>query len=164
MRRLGLNGGPHGQGTCSALFSQERWDKLKASLTRMRSALGTQADRKKFLSARGFMVYASVTYLFMRPFMKGMHMLAESWRGGRDAEGWKVAGSKPGPKLTGDDQEYSEELEYSGIEDEALFVESLTSLLEDQGGGSVPPCPEAVRESGGLVNGAPPPAFVEFVP
>jgi hypothetical protein len=78
----------------------------------MRSALGTQADRKKFLSARGFMVYASVTYLFMRPFMKGMHMLAESWRGGRDAEGWKVAGSKPGPKPTGYDQEYSEELEY----------------------------------------------------
>jgi hypothetical protein len=44
----------------------------------MRSALGTRADRKKFLSARGFMVYASMTYLFMRPFMKGIHMSAES--------------------------------------------------------------------------------------
>jgi hypothetical protein len=66
--------------------------------------------------------------------------------------------------LTGCNQEYSKELEYSGIEDEALLVESLTSLLEDQGGGSVPRCPEAVRESDGLVDGAPPPAFVEFVP
>jgi hypothetical protein len=100
------------KGLVRRFFSQERWDKLKALLTWMRSALGTRADRKKFLSARGFMVYASMTYLFMRPFMKGTHMSAESWWGGRDAEGWKVAGSKPGPKPTGYDHEYSEELEY----------------------------------------------------
>jgi len=66
------------KGLVRPFFSQERWDKLKSSLAWMRSALGTRADRKKFLSARGFMVYASMTYLFMRPFMKGIHMSAES--------------------------------------------------------------------------------------
>jgi hypothetical protein len=44
------------KGLVRRLFSQERWNKLKASLAWMRAALGTHADRKEFLSARGFMV------------------------------------------------------------------------------------------------------------
>ena len=36
------------------------------------------------------MVYASMTYPFMNPFLKGFHLSADMYRPNRDSEGWKV--------------------------------------------------------------------------
>ena len=42
------------------------------------------------------MVYVTSTYPPMVPYLKGFHLSLEMWRGGRDAEGWKLKPSKPG--------------------------------------------------------------------
>ncbi len=44
---------------------------------------------KELLADRGFLVYVTRTYPAMVPYLKGLHLTIEMWRGGRDAEGWK---------------------------------------------------------------------------
>jgi len=39
---------------------------------------------------RGFLVYVARTYPSLVPYLKGIHLTLDSWRGGRDSEGWKV--------------------------------------------------------------------------
>jgi hypothetical protein len=45
---------------------------------------------KAFLSKKGFMVHLCMTYKFLTPFMKGFHLLTDSWRQNRAKDGWKV--------------------------------------------------------------------------
>ena len=40
------------------------------------------------------MVYVTRTYPPMVPYLKGFHLSLEMWRGGGDAEGWKIKLSK----------------------------------------------------------------------
>jgi hypothetical protein len=47
-------------------------------------------SHKELLSERGFLVYVTRTYPAMVPYLKGFHLTIEMWRGGRDAEGWKI--------------------------------------------------------------------------
>jgi hypothetical protein len=46
--------------------------------------------QKHFLSVRGFLVYVSMTYPSIEPYMKGIHLTADSWRDNRDEEGWRI--------------------------------------------------------------------------
>ncbi len=48
---------------------------------------------KELLVDRGFFVYVTRTYPAMVPYLKGFHLTIEMWRGGRDAEGWKLPAS-----------------------------------------------------------------------
>ncbi len=50
----------------------------------------TKLDYKKLLSDRGFTVYVTQAYPGMKPYLKGFHLLLETWQGGRDSEGWRV--------------------------------------------------------------------------
>jgi hypothetical protein len=50
--------------------------------------------RKHFLSIRGYLVYVSMTYPSIEPYMKGIHLTAESWRKNRDVEGWRFEASE----------------------------------------------------------------------
>jgi hypothetical protein len=36
------------------------------------------------------MVYVTQAYQGMKPYLKGFHLSLETWRGGRDSEGWKL--------------------------------------------------------------------------
>jgi hypothetical protein len=45
---------------------------------------------KSFLSALGFLVYVCMTYSFLWPYIKLLHLTANTWRGGRDSFGWKA--------------------------------------------------------------------------
>ena len=76
------------------LTSQEKWDKMKKicrhwldQLLRGESAL----DHKQLQSDRGFMVHVTQAYPMMKPYLKGFHLSLETWRGGRDEEGWKLS-------------------------------------------------------------------------
>jgi hypothetical protein len=40
------------------------------------------------------MVYVTQIYPAMKPYLKGFHLSLESWRGNRDAEGWKLPAKK----------------------------------------------------------------------
>ena len=79
-------------GVC-ALTSEEKWAKLKEILDKWwwRLSKGElELVHKELLSDRGFLVYVTRTYPAMVPYLKGFHLTIESWRGGRDEEGWKV--------------------------------------------------------------------------
>ena len=72
--------------------SQEKWDQMKAICSYWLTELNTgrnNLDFKRLQSDRGFLVYVTQTYPGMKPYLKGFHLSLESWRGGRDQEGWK---------------------------------------------------------------------------
>ena len=75
------------------LTSQEKWDQLKRIchhwLTQLDNA-NTTLDHKTLRSDRGFLVYVTQAYPCMIPYLKGIHLSLETWRGGRDEEGWKI--------------------------------------------------------------------------
>ena len=76
------------------LTSQEKWDRMKAICEHLRVILENSdkdLDFKRLCSDRGFMVYVTQAYPGMKPYLKGFRLLSlETWRGGRDSEGWKL--------------------------------------------------------------------------
>ena len=84
-----VNLGPEGLFvTCS----REKWNKAKGYISDLRDQLNsgvTSVNRKDLERKRGFLVHISRTFSFITPFLKGIHHTLESYRPGRDAEGWK---------------------------------------------------------------------------
>jgi len=71
--------------------SQERWDKTKQHLEQIETWLedGT-LPHKELERIRGFLVYVSLTYTLMAPYLKGLHLTLENWRPDRDEDGWRL--------------------------------------------------------------------------
>ena len=79
-------------GVC-VLTSEEKWNKMKEILDKWwdkMEAGETTLLHKELLSDRGFLVYVTWTYPPMVPYLKGFRLTIKMWRGGRDAEGWKL--------------------------------------------------------------------------
>ncbi|KAL7559218.1 hypothetical protein ACA910_013109 [Epithemia clementina (nom. ined.)] len=73
------------------LVSQERWEKLKAHIANLRMWSGEAGiNRKELERIQGFLVYFSLTYTTLTPYLKGIHLTLESWRNNRDKEGWRM--------------------------------------------------------------------------
>lgn len=76
-----------------SLTSQQKWDKgkriIRGLLAEVQKGLGLSL--KALLKDRGFMVHLSMTYPILVPFLKGLHLTVDSWREGRDDEGWRMA-------------------------------------------------------------------------
>jgi hypothetical protein len=72
--------------------TQAKWDKGRGVVQWFRDQLdgGKGFPFKAFLSKKGFMVHLCMTYKFLTPFMKGFHLLTDSWRKNRAKDGWKV--------------------------------------------------------------------------
>jgi hypothetical protein len=83
-------------GSISVLTTQEKWDKTKPHIQWMQSNLNNHKgmNGKIMRSIRGFLVYVARTYPSMVPYLKGIHATIDSWRPGRNADGWKY----PGPR------------------------------------------------------------------
>ena len=77
--------------------SQEKWEKARTFIRELESLLtGTEIkgiDYKFLERGRGFMIYFCRTYTSFVPYLKGMHLTMDSWRKGRDDEGWKNRGA-----------------------------------------------------------------------
>jgi len=80
-----------GSSGISLQCSQEKWDKAKRFLEEIRDELAGQSTiaYKPLEQKRGFFIHLMRTYPCITPFLKGMHMTLDSWRGGRTPEGWK---------------------------------------------------------------------------
>jgi len=81
-----------GLGVCT-LVSEEKWKRFKAIIDKWKKQVDEGANKlnhKELLSDRGFLVYVTMTYATMIPYLKGIHLTLEMWRGGRDAEGYKL--------------------------------------------------------------------------
>lgn len=72
--------------------SLERWQKTKAHLKQLEEWIKQkEIPRKPLESIRGYLVYVSLTYRSMVPYLKGLHLTLESWRDDRDEDGWRDA-------------------------------------------------------------------------
>lgn len=71
--------------------SQEKWDKARGHLHALRAELAQSPflNHKTLERIRGFLVHLQRVYPAITPFLKGLHLTIDSWRPGRDAEGWK---------------------------------------------------------------------------
>ena len=72
--------------------SEERWAKTKNHIGRLVewSKSEDEIDRKELERIRGFLVYVSLTFQSMVPYLKGIHLTLDTWRPDRDDEGWKL--------------------------------------------------------------------------
>jgi hypothetical protein len=84
------------EGMVVVLVSEEKWQKTRDKVRWIREALDKEGgvDRKELERHRGFLVYVSRTYTNMVPFLKGIHLLLDSWREDRNEEGWKFSSSE----------------------------------------------------------------------
>ena len=82
-----------------------------------------ELDHTELRSDKGFMVYVTQSYPAMKPYMKDFHLSMETWRGGRDSEGWKLP---PGCREEEDNDDSEEwiELARAAGSDEAPIVPS----------------------------------------
>lgn len=87
-----IGGIVHTAGEVTVSITQVRWDKAKGILRGMKEQRenGNKFPLKKLLSERGYLTYISQTYTSMVPYMKGIHLTVDSWRDGRDDDGWKL--------------------------------------------------------------------------
>ena len=75
--------------------SMEKWLKTKAIVEGISKLLREGGDeitldRKQLERDRGFLVHISRTFTQAIPYLKGIHHTLESWRMGRDSDGWKL--------------------------------------------------------------------------
>jgi hypothetical protein len=77
--------------TCT---TQVKWDRGKNIINNWVEELelnDNTLNRKEMMSGRGFLVHLSRTYPGLVPFLKGVHHTLESWRKGRNKDGWKYS-------------------------------------------------------------------------
>ncbi|KAL7571152.1 hypothetical protein ACA910_014754 [Epithemia clementina (nom. ined.)] len=78
------------------VVSQERWQKLKGHIKNLCKEWAWQpsTDRKALECTRGFLVYITLTYGVMMPYLKGLHLTLESWHPDRDEDRWHMTPSE----------------------------------------------------------------------
>jgi len=84
-------------GSVWAYVSEEKWQKAQRYVGSWIEELKwarenneiAKLDFKHLEKGRGFLVYLSRTYESITPYLKGIHLTIDSWRDGRDKEGWK---------------------------------------------------------------------------
>jgi hypothetical protein len=74
------------------LVVRKTWCKAKHLLANLDELLteSDMADHKVLERTRGFLVYVTRTYKPMAPFILVFHLTINSWRPGRDEEGWRM--------------------------------------------------------------------------
>jgi hypothetical protein len=82
-------------GQVRILNAQDKWEKAKALIKETQELLVDDADRmpqKRLEQIRGFLNYVCQTYPILSSYLIGYHMTIDSWRQGRDEEGWRLHG------------------------------------------------------------------------
>lgn len=72
---------------------QDKWEKARRYASDILTTLesGNQLDRKFLETVRGFYIHLQRTYPSITPYIKGLHLTIDGWRGGRDEEMWKTS-------------------------------------------------------------------------
>jgi hypothetical protein len=118
--------------------SQDKWDKAKNFVMELSELLKSSSEiNHKFLErGKGFLVYFCRTYTSFVPFLKGFHLTCDSWREGRDSDGWKLRKTLDSPKV----------LEYDDS-DKIYLDEGFDLLGQDDGNTDEPLPPISMVES-----------------
>jgi hypothetical protein len=85
--------------TCS--ITPAKWKKGQEIIKWFREKCieGQGYSYKQVLSKKGFLVHLCMTYAFLTPFLKGFHLLSDSWRANRGMDGRKVEAKEWEPYL-----------------------------------------------------------------
>jgi hypothetical protein len=82
-------------GAVSKTVSQEKWSKgrdiIQDLLAKWESSERPMIDRKELERHTGFLNHLAMTFEDLNPFLKGFYLTLNSWRPGRDHEGWKIS-------------------------------------------------------------------------
>jgi len=75
--------------------SQKKWDKAKGIIESLLVEFESESDLpdltlKELEQKVGFLVYLAMAYPLMMPFLRGFYLTMNSWREGRDKQGWKL--------------------------------------------------------------------------
>ena len=109
--------------------SDEKWNKGKNFIFELNGLVNKKsAINHKFLGerGRGFMVYFCRTYTSLTPFLKGLHLMLDSWREGRGKDGWKF----PRQNVEEDELEYSDWNDLQNEENNSAIIVDLLLLKE----------------------------------
>jgi hypothetical protein len=113
---------------------------LVLEIQKMMTKDSSGMDRKRLEHIRGFLQYVAQTYTSFTSYFIGLHMTIDSWRAGRDEEGWRL------PLLDWRKEDKPEE-DWSGVDDVvieappqkvaavprlAFDVEALSKLLKPE--------------------------------
>ena len=125
--------------------SQQKWDKTKGIISRILATCpekgGTwKLDRKTLERDRGFLIHISRTFPMMVPYLRRIHHTLESWRLGRDSEGWKYSSTEWMQYLDG----LEEDFDVSNKKDRKLWKEWKAKAVSDNQDSSAPATVEAV--------------------
>ena len=96
------------QGLDCRFVAQKKWDKGSKILSFLKEELLSSSflNYKELLSSTGFLIHLAMTYLFMKPCMKGLYLTLNLWRPNRDPEGWPL---KSLSSLDGEDGDKEEQ-------------------------------------------------------
>ena len=111
------------------LISQEKWEKAKSLLDEMENMImghPLNLERKRLEQIRGFQNYVCQTYTNLTPYLIGLHMTIDSWRPGRDIEGWRD--STASVTMVKMDREWRE---HDSYEEGPKTVRAVPRLLND---------------------------------
>jgi hypothetical protein len=93
------------------LVARKKWYKANRLLAKLDELLkdSEMVDGKVLKRTRGFLVYVTRTYMPMAPFLLRFHLNIDSWRPGRDKEGWRLRQMEVEARLESDDESNIEE-------------------------------------------------------
>jgi len=82
-------------GQVSVSVPPEKWVKAKCIVQTLLELVqqNVALNHKSLEKDRGFLVHVQHTYPTITPYIKGLHLTIDSWRVGRDSEGWKLPSS-----------------------------------------------------------------------
>ena len=77
--------------------SQKKWDKARGIIASLLDDFESETalpefNLKELEQKVGFLVHLAMAYPLMLPFLRGLYLTMNSWRNGRDANGWKLSG------------------------------------------------------------------------
>ena len=82
----------NGRQVCG-MVSQEKWEKTKLLIKELsRTVEQDFLPLQRLLLIRGFLIYVVQTYPWLNPYIKGLHLMIDSWRPGREESGFKMRG------------------------------------------------------------------------
>ena len=113
------------------LTSQQKWDKAKRFIWGLLEHVrqGEPLSYKMLLKERGFLMYLTMTYPILTPYMKGLHLTVDSWQKGRDDEGWWMTRSHLEAALAALGEEVADAIPVKPEAPE--FVEPVPCLMMD---------------------------------
>jgi hypothetical protein len=88
-------------------------------------------DHKVLERIWGFLVYTAGDYKPLNPFLLGLHLTIDSWRLGRDEEGWRLREVEVDANMESDEYSNEEYWKESGAANPLGVVKAVPSMRAD---------------------------------